>query len=305
MIKESELKILRREDRFYPQLLGSINDPPERLYYRGELDENSFSECLSVVGSRRMTSYGRRICELFTTSAVKAGISIVSGFAVGIDITALKVILAVRKELLQLGIADQSFRPIIVLPSGFGWVSPIENLRYVDRFLEVGGIFLSEYDYAHPAFKWTYPRRNRIITGISRATLLVEAEMESGSMNSAQHCLRYGRKLFVVPGDIDRKGSAGCNQLIKQGAEIVTSPNDLLVYYNKSDPDDRKRGRLKKREDLSPLQNRIVMKLLYTSLTIDQLAREFEMDISTLSVEISILQLKDLIFNQEGKYRAR
>ena len=209
-----------RNDAHYPYLLGQIKNPPEILYYQGELSCLN-GPCLSVVGSRRMSGYGEAVLRDLLPPLAKAGFTIVSGLAYGIDAEAHRVALRCGGKCAA------------VLGSGLRNVYPKRNLDIFEQIIEQGGCVLSEYEPEIAALAYHFPRRNRIVAGLSTVTLIVEAGRKSGTLITATCAHDAGREVCVVPGDIRREQSQGVNDLLKKGyAQAVTSSEDILQFYN-------------------------------------------------------------------------
>ena len=215
LCEQEQIDIISLRDERYPGPLRTIPDPPAILYAQGTLLlSDSFS--LAVIGTRRCTRYGERQTERLTSALVQNGFTIISGLARGID-----------------GIAHRSAlsnegRTIAVLGSGLLRIYPPEHKSLAQRIIDFGGCVLSEYPPLHPPAKWTFPQRNRIVSGLSLAVLVVEAPLRSGAMISVRMAGEQGRDIFAVPGSIESQASSGCNQLIKDGAYIVESVDDIL-----------------------------------------------------------------------------
>lgn len=272
----------------YPKLLKNIPDAPKKLYYKGDWDENIFSQCLAVVGARRMTRYGKQITDLLVSELSSVGITIVSGFMYGIDAAAHQAAVNIQG------------RTIACMPCGIDIIHPAYQKKLYQQILENRGLIISEYEGDFPPALWTYPRRNRIVAGLSAATMVVEAGLKSGSLITADLAVKFGRKLFTVPGMLTSALSQGPMQLIKQGAQIVISAKDIMDFYGIS-----AQGFIE--EDLSingfsQLQQRILTELKHESADIDILSYKLSISIPQLSTEISLLQLKGLIVEAAGKY---
>ena len=195
-------------------MLREIHNPPKSLYYKGNLDLLC-KRCITIVGTREATVYGYRVLDMFLKKYVKLlDICIVSGMARGIDA-------GVHLRCLQYGIPT-----IAVIAGGIENIYPISN-EYIYREIVAKGLVISEYEGCVDMRKGMFPMRNRILAGISDTTLVIEAGLKSGSLLTANLALEFGRDVFVVPGEINRKSSHGCNMLIKQGAEIITSREDF------------------------------------------------------------------------------
>ncbi len=208
-----EIVTLRSEN--YPKSLKMIDDPPPILYVRGEIQSrDAFS--LAVVGTRRMTPYGRRQTERLVTALARTGLTIVSGLALGIDSVAHRTAL------------DVGGRTLAVLGSGLLRLYPPENTDLAKRIVDSGGAVISELPPLHESAKWTFPQRNRIVSGLSLGILVVEAPLRSGAMISARMAGEQGRDIFAVPGSIEADASRGTNQLIRDGAYLVDSMDDIM-----------------------------------------------------------------------------
>jgi DNA processing protein len=197
----------------YPVGLGDLEDPPP-LWLLGSLRENPG---VAVVGSRRATRYGVDLAEKFGAAIGLAGWTTVSGLARGIDTAAHR------------GCIRISGHAVAVLGSGIDVCYPRENTGVYDRILETGGAILSEYPVGTPPDRWRFPARNRIIAALSAAVVVVESASTGGALITARLGAELGRPVFVVPGDVDREMSEGCNRLIRDGAHPVLGPDDLIT----------------------------------------------------------------------------
>ncbi len=217
---DNHLSMITKKDKRYPELLKKIKDPPRKLYYKGDWNSEIFENCLAVVGSRRMTTYGKRVAEQFVTEIAAAGITIVSGFMYGIDATAHRAALVAGG------------RTIAVMPCGVNIIHPAYQEKLYNDILKNKGLIISEFENDFPPDIWTYPKRNRIVAGLSKATLIIEAATKSGSLITANYAKEYRRKVFAVPGPITSSNSAGIIQLLKDGALIASKARDVLDHYN-------------------------------------------------------------------------
>lgn len=217
------IAVIPLTDTAYPPLLREIADPPTVLYVRGTLPDMRDRLAVSVVGTRRATRYGRHAARYFAGTLAQNGCLIVSGMAAGIDSEANRAALDAGRE------------TIAVLGCGVDVCYPRGSERLMADIIAHGAV-ISEYPPGADPDGSHFPVRNRIITGLSRGTLVVEAPKKSGALISADLALEQGREVFAVPGDINRPNSAGCNVLIRQGgAELVQSPSDILSYYEHGD----------------------------------------------------------------------
>lgn len=215
------VSIVTCEDVSYPSQLREIHDPPICLYLRGDLMALQKSgNALAVVGSRTVTQYGVASTRLLASDAARAGWTIVSGLARGIDTIAHTAAL------------DVGGCTIAVLGSGLEHLYPQENLGLARRIAENGGAVISEFSLGTRPERHNFPMRNRIISGLSRGTLVVEAGLQSGSLITAAQAIDQGRTVFAVPGRIDSPYARGCNALLKDGARLVESYDDIRDEFS-------------------------------------------------------------------------
>jgi DNA processing protein len=205
-------------DPAYPALLREISDPPLGLYRRG--DYTFDAPCVAIVGSRRTTLYGQATAKKLGHDLARLGFCVVSGLARGIDTAAHE------------GALEAGGRTAAVLGNGIDIIYPPENLKLYQRIEENGGAILTEFPFGRRADKQSFAMRNRIVAGICRAVIVVESDVSGGSMITARFAGEQGRLIFAVPGRIDQPSSAGCHQLIRDGATLLTSVDDLLSELN-------------------------------------------------------------------------
>ena len=208
------IRIVLRDDRGFPRILLQLPDPPPLLYMRGDLKEVD-DPAVAVVGSRRATEYGLEMAGRLASEIASAGVTIVSGLARGIDQEA------------HLGALEAGGRTLAFLGSGLDRIYPRESARLVERISNAGAI-LSEFPLGTPPLAGNFPVRNRLISGVARGTLVVEAALASGSLITARMALEQGREVFAVPGNVTARTARGSNQLIQQGAKLVMSGRDVL-----------------------------------------------------------------------------
>ncbi len=197
------------------QRLSAIDKSPKSLYFIGNLPKTEV-KAVAIVGSRKPTSYGKEVAERLAFDLARAGIIIISGLALGIDGIAHKAALEAK------GTA------IAVLGNGLDTIYPSSHRNLAQKIIENGGALLSEYKPGTPALPHQFLERNRIVSGLSQAVIVVEAAIRSGTLSTATHALNQGKEIFAVPGNITSPLSAGCNTLIRQGAIPVTSSEDIL-----------------------------------------------------------------------------
>lgn len=199
----------------YPNLLKEIHSSPQRLWLAGAKLNNK-EKRLTVVGTRKPSRYGQKVVEQIVKEVASAGVTIVSGLAIGIDCLAHKAAL------------DAKGKTIAILPGGLDNIYPPSNSKLAERIVNNGGTLISEYQEGTECFKSNFVARNRIQSGISDAVLIVEAAKKSGTLITANFALDQGRTVMAVPGDINSLVSAGTNQLIKDGATPITCAQDIL-----------------------------------------------------------------------------
>ena len=215
-----KIKVININDKNYPKLLREIKNPPKVLYFQGEVlpDEN----CFAIVGTRMCSAYGKETALEIAGDLAEAGLTTVSGLAPGIDTS------------VHLATVERNKRTIAVLGTGIDEESiyPKENLKLAKRILETGGCLISEYPSGTPGSKFTFPQRNRIISGLSLGILVIEAKQKSGALITAEWAKKQNRPVFALPGPIHSLNSKGPHCLIKNGAKLVENANDILSNLN-------------------------------------------------------------------------
>ncbi|NQS89839.1 DNA-protecting protein DprA [Patescibacteria group bacterium] len=287
--------VITIEDGRYPKLLKEIKDAPKQLYCKGNWDDSIFENCLAVVGSRRMTSYGKRATERLVRDIAAAGVTIVSGFMYGVDATAHQAALSVGG------------RTIAVMPCGIDLIHPGHQEDLYNEIIDNNGLIVSEYEGGMKPSNWTYPRRNRIVAGLSWAALIVEAGKKSGSLITANFARKFKRKLFSVPGPITSATSMGTLELIKEGAVLAVNSRDVLDYYGFAQgtllhSQRQTHGLPEAHSGAFPLQKKIFEELQREPLEIDELSRLLEASVSEVGTTLSIMQLQGLITQEGRKY---
>lgn len=225
------MQTLNIKDVRYPERLGAIFDPPENLYYWGNLDCLE-KKCVAIVGTRMSTAYGEAQAFNISKELSGGGICVVSGLAFGIDAAAHKGALA------------GGGATIAVVAQDLPHLRPVSNFRLAMEIVRKGGLIISEHGQAKPTLKHEYLNRNRIISGISEGVLVVEAAMRSGALNTARHALDQGRELMGIPGRITDECSRGVNEMLKNGAHVICAVRDVAAIL-KVDWEKEKKIRLK------------------------------------------------------------
>ena len=265
----------------YPNILKEIFDPPVVFYYRGQLQPEAVR--VAMVGARRFTPYGESTALEFGKQLAAAGLTVVSGAARGIDT-------ASHKGALKTG------RTVAVLGCGVDVAYPAENKRLLQEIPERGGVVLSEYGPGTIPLPIFFPARNRIISGLSQGTLVVEAARHSGSLITAELSLSEGRDVFAIPGSIYSTTSQGCNHLIQQGAKLVQEPVDVLVEYGLAAP-----PKAKMKRQFTPEERQIWQVLSFEHpLTIDEIFDSLpDGEMSNLAFLLLQMELKGLVIENE------
>ena len=274
----------------FPKALLEIPQPPQELWIIGELPPKNLIY-LCVVGSRKFTSYGREACEKIIAGLKGYPIVIVSGFAMGIDTIA-------HKKAMQAGL-----RTMVFPGSGLSdeAMYPKTNVRMMEEVVESGGCLISEFEPDFKATQWSFPMRNRLMAGISKAVLIVEAEEKSGTLITARLTTEYNRDLLVVPGSIFSTNSKGVNKLLRQGATPVTSAEDVLeaLGFEKEKGEEKQK---KLFEDLSK-EEKMVVDLLREPVPRDDLIRAMKLPIPTANAILSVMEIKEIIKEELGEIR--
>ena len=282
----SEVWRIARRDPAFPSLLGAIHDPPAQLFLRGSADASLLSlPAIAVVGARACSSYGRSVTRSLARDVAAAGLVVVSGMARGIDGEAHR------------GALEGGGRTIAVLGCGIDRDYPAAHAELARRITESGGLVVSEYEPGVEPAPWRFPARNRIIAGLCRATLVVEARERSGALITADFALEEGRDVLAVPGEITSSLSAGTNGLIKLGATPVGSADDVLEVYDL----------VTAARVSAPLGRAAQALLAYvsgTALTGDELGRAAALDPAESAAALLELELAGRVTLEDGVYRA-
>lgn len=222
--QQEDIRILTMQDVQYPQKLRSIGQPPLVLYYRGEFPEFDKIPAVGVVGTRKASVYGLSMARRFGAELAACGMCVVSGGALGIDTKAMEGAFAAEGA------------PVCILGCGVDVVYPRSN-RELFAKVAAKGCVISEYPPGTPAHSWNFPRRNRIISALSDAVLVVEAPEKSGAMITARHAIEQGRDLFAIPTNLNAATGAGSNRLLRDGAALVTEGWDIACLYEGKYPE--------------------------------------------------------------------
>jgi DNA processing protein len=288
-IMETPLKKLSPD--LFPHLLQEIPDRPKQLYVRGSLPEEPYYY-LAVVGSRAISPYGAQVVRHIIEGLQGYPIAIVSGLAYGVDAAAHTAAMSMR------------LRTIAVPGSGLDWgtLYPRAHVALGREIVEAGGCLISEFEPTFKATDYSFPQRNRIMAGMSHATLMIEAKEKSGTLITAKLAVEYNRELLVVPGSIFSETSKGVHQFLRLGATAITCAEDVLVALGITARDAENRAHL--RTDISDAERR-VLTIVAVPCSRESLIEELALDISESNVLLSTMEIKGLIIEELGVIRIR
>ena len=277
------IKNLKFEDKEYPPLLREIHHPPKELYIKGEII-NQDKIAIAIVGTRKYSQYGKQVCLDITTKLAKLGITIVSGLARGIDTFAHKAAL------------EAGGRTIAVLGSGMDRQSffPSSNYELGEEIAKNGAV-ITEYPDGTKGAIYTFPERNRIVSGLSLGVVVIEAPEESGALITANLALEQNKEVFAIPGNIYEINSQGTNKLIKEGAKLVTCVEDILEELNLSHLlQESPKTKIKPENQ----EEEIVLSILSLQpMHIDEIIKLSKLPTSTVNSTLTILEIKNAIRN--------
>ncbi|MBI5476982.1 MAG: DNA-protecting protein DprA [Ignavibacteriales bacterium] len=290
-LNKSEGKIVSFWDQLYPELLKKIYDPPTILFYKGTLHETD-KYSIAIVGTRNPSEYGFSMAEKISDEIAKLGITIVSGLARGID------------TVVHSAAVKTNGRTFAVIGSGIDVIYPPENRTLFERIIKSGAV-ISEYEMGAKPDAVNFPKRNRIISGLSLGTIVIETDIGGGAMITANTALDQNREVFALPGNINSKKSKGCNLLIKEGrAKLVESVEDVLTELtNVLKPILKKPSALhsKPLPSLTDQEKNILNILTESPIHIDALAESARISTSDLLVNLLSLEFKGLVKQLAGK----
>ena len=295
------MKILTQEDLEYPILLKEIKNAPRELYVEGNVDCFNMP-CVTVVGSRNMSEYGKKMTKEIVKELVEAGVCIVSGLAIGIDTVAHETCL------------EYEGKTIAVLGSGLRKIFPVENVDLFKRIVSSGGCVMSEHMPDEEAQKIYFPARNRIVSGLSLATLVIEATYRSGTSITAKFAFEQGKKVFCIPNSVGSKNSSGTINLIKKGATMITKGKEILYSLGLIDkPEDyddfveqqkMNKIRLLEKEQLEELDDNSIKIYQYIKENAvgnsEIMCRQLNMSIQDVNMSLTVLELKGLVSSKSG-----
>lgn len=274
-----EIKSIRQSHKQYPRILKEIFDPPEVLYYIGSLGALE-SPCIAVVGSRKVTRYGEQATKEIVRDLITAGVTVVSGLALGIDSVAHQAAI------------KNNGKTVAVLANGLDKIYPASHANIARAIIAKGGALISEYPPKTPTYPANFPVRNRIVVGLCLGTVIIEATIRSGTLISARLALENNREVFVVPHNIFNQTGAGPNWLIQNGATLIQSGQDILSALNIASDVNNPSAQ---RSDLSSDELRLLELLGKGPLAADELGEQLGIVSSRLNSLLTEMEIKGLV----------
>jgi DNA processing protein len=282
----TRISCVGRRDLAFPPLLAAIHDPPPQLFLRGTAEAEVLSRpAVALVGARSCSSYGRSVARSLARDVAAAGLVVVSGMARGIDGEAHR------------GALDAGGVTVAVLGCGVDRDYPAAHAELARRICETGGLVISEYEAGVEPAPWRFPARNRIIAGLCRATVVIEARERSGALITADFALEEGREVLAVPGEITSTLSAGTNALLRLGATPVTGAADVLEAYGLEPANSEV-------VEVGSVALAILARLGEGAFTADELVRASGIDAGESAAALMELELAGRVALEDGVYRA-
>ncbi|MBK8186710.1 MAG: DNA-protecting protein DprA [Cellvibrio sp.] len=302
---QSEIRLLKFEDAAYPELLRQITNPPPLLFVRGNVNCLALPQ-IAIVGSRNPSAGGCENAEKFAQYLAKQGFAITSGLALGVDGAAHR------------GALSAWGKTIAVMGTAVDRIYPARHRALAQDIIEKGGALISEFPLGTGSYAGNFPQRNRIISGLSLGTLVVEAAVQSGSLITAKQALEQNREVFAIPGSIHNPLAKGCHQLIRQGATLVESAQDILDQLNGmlsfKWQEAQQTLDLSEQKEISQPDNKLhitnspetdilISAIGYDPVTLDALVERTQMPINQLITQLTLLELAGKIESLGGSYQ--
>lgn len=290
-ILEKNIKFINITDKEYPYLLKQIPNAPVTLFYKGELSRCNFERTLSIVGSRKASENAKTVLSKIISEFKGTDLCVVSGLAMGIDTCAHKA--ALKNGLKTVG----------VIASGFDFVYPTQNKDLYKKIEDEGGVIFSEYWPSFQPLTWRFPHRNRVVTGLSKGTLVAEAALKSGALISANFCLEQNRELMCMPGLLTNPNTEGIYKLIKNGAAVITRAQDILDALDWQMETVSETASTKtaiEKLDLDEDEKKVFEYIATQNCTPDELCVQLGTDFGDLTVILMNLELKGYIRQTDG-----
>jgi len=290
LCSDNDISLVLDTDERYPKLLGQIHDPPGILYVQGEI-RPSDALAMAIVGTRHATQYGLQQADRLAEGLARAGLTIVSGLARGIDAAAHRAALRVGG------------RTLAVLGSGLLNVYPSEHYDLSRQVIENGAL-LSEAAPHSPPLSGAFPQRNRIVTGLCLGVIVVEAALRSGALISAEHAMEQGREVFAVPGRVDSRTAHGCHRLLREGAKLVENVDDVLEelgpLFASASREDGREVRHPAELQLNDQEQAVLDAIHLEPTSIDEVAAASGLMIHRVLSTISVLEMRHLVRRVSG-----
>jgi DNA processing protein len=289
-LNKKQISIICWEDDKYPPLLKNISDPPICLYVKGNVNNFDFNKMtIGIVGTRTPTIYGQQIARKFSSELTKAGFTVISGLAIGID------------TISHWSCLDESGKTIAVLGCGVNIIYPADNRNLYYKIIEKGGLIISEFPPDQLVLKGLFISRNRIISGLSKGVIIIEGGEHSGALITARYAAEQGREVFAPPSPINSNMSKAPNILLKEGAKLITSVNDIFEEFNLKIAPAKIEDILK---NLTAEERSIVELLVKKSFVVDEIVVSLTIPTNQILNTLSILEIKGIIEkNSQNQYQ--
>lgn len=286
LVKKDINYVVFGEDR-YPEILASTSSAPICIYYRGNYSDSDFLKSIAIVGSRKMSGYGKSVIEKLAGGFVDRGFVVVSGMAFGID----------RESHIQT--ISSGGKTVAVLASDAATASPSRNRDVYDSILNNNGVIISETHIGEQIHSKFFPRRNRLIAGLSLGTIVVEAAQKSGALITANIAFSEGRHVFAVPGNIGQQMSKGTNDLIKNSkAKLVENVDDVMIEFGYLLNKEGNQGLIY--EPKSDIESKLIDTLRLENMNMDMLKNKVPFQVSELLGALSMLEIEGVVQKEEG-----
>lgn len=292
ILKEKDVKVVTYIDKKYPEVLKNIYNPPAVLYYKGDFLSKNFDNALAVVGSRKCSQNAIENTKNIISGLKNTEVIIISGGARGIDTVSHKAAL------------ENNLETIVVLGGGLDNIYPKENKQLFEKIIENNGAVISEYFPTVMPDVFRFPERNRIISGLSKGTLVAEAGEKSGALITARLCLEQGKELMCLPGLLSNPNTKGTHNLLKQGASLVTSSEDIINYLNLTEMKENKSSQSTNLE-LSNEEKEIFDILELEPKSVQEILNGTKIEPKNVMIILTMLELKGIIKQLPGEIYTR